>query len=1197
MKRLLVVASLGAVLGCAQQPAADTTDVASRTQGLAPANDRCTAPQALTANTPVLGTTVDANDDFTCHFLFGPDVVYSFTPTTTGAFRATATQLDAGPSDGGGFFCTNDGGCFQPFRPFVYLTDASCDGGQCRSTFRPGPVTFRASAGSTQFVVVDSYGGSVGGDFSLVVSSFVPTANDTCASPVPLTLGTTVAVDVSSAFDDAFGGSADAGSFCGVQGYDDVTFSFTPAVTGRYRFQSQGGLVSLSTGICGASCAPISSVVEANLNAGVTSFVIVDGYGSGPSTIRVDQLVVPANDTCANAQTVTLGVPVSGTTEGASIDLVCTTYTGPDVFFRFTPPSTGAYAAQASLVSQDGGFGFFTLGVAPGSCAADAGTTLCSERYAAQPYAFRATANVPVSLLVQTAFMSAPFQFVVNAITPPANDTCASPTALSAGVPVAVSLDDALDDLPANGTGGTLDGGFVGSCGDTGVADVVFSFTPSTTGRYRFQGPYSLSVGSGICGSSCFTRGFSALDVDLTAGATVFITVESSYPQSGTLRVDPIVVPANDRCVNGQTLTLGVPVSGTTAGASIDGLCLNSLDVFYRFTPAVTGTYSASVATADGGYVTIGVARNCGTDAGSPFDGGFDRCEVGSDRINFRGTASTPVNVVVMTSFSEASFQVQVNAITPPTNDTCSAPVALTVGTPVSVSFQNAFDDPFAEPDSGSPGALSDGGFLTGDGGFAVVDGGSSFSCGSGGYPDLVFSFTPSTTGRYEFQGPADLRLGSGTCGSSCFRYGYGSLIVDLTAGTTVWLVAEGGSWVSGVVRVDPLVIPTNDRCEQPLPVTAGVSVSGTTRGASDDFSCGFNGYGPDVVYSFTPNVSGVFRARAVGPSDGGFVGTSWRTASCDGGCLSSTGTVRTTSGTPSFVVVDTNYPGAAFQLTVNQVTPLPNDTCASPVALVLNTPVTTIIANAIDDFPGAGGSGDGGFGCGFAGYTDVVFSFTAPTTDDYLVVADNAAIVSSTACVGSCSYPSYGSTFVTLSAGETRYFIIEGFAETATITVSRYVPFDGGVRFDGGFASDAGVPPLVDAGVTVDGGARDGGAGGGAAGGGSAGGTATAGGSAAGGSAGGTATAGGSAAGGSAGGTATAGGSAAGGSAGGTATAGGSAGGTATAGGSAAGGSAGGTAGGGSMGGTGCGCTTTDPATMFSFMLLALGVLSKRRR
>ncbi len=1139
----LVIASL--MVGCAQElPSSGPMEVGAVTQALAPANDRCDAPQALTLGTRVTGTTLEAANDFDCYFSWGPDVVYSFTPLSSGAFRAVAASPDGGSfGNDAGYVCV-DGGCFYPFQPSVYLRGPTCDAGTCGVNLpATSAINFRATSGTTAFIVVDSSGSSLGGDFSLQVSSLVPVANDSCANPAVLPLGTTVSVDFSSALDDSFG--PDGG--CGSVPFPDVVYSFTPPTTGRYRFTASNGALTLSRGTCGSSCTGPNSVSVADLVAGTPIFLIVDG-ATAQVTLRVDPVIVPPNDLCANALPLALATPLQGTTTGASVDVECNSfYRGPDVYYRFTPPTSGAYRVTATTPPLDGGSNTFSIGVGPGSCAGDAGPTTCFDPFSSQGAAFRGTANTPVTISVATPYGESPFQLVVNAMTPPINDSCASPTQLSVGVPVAVSLTEALDDFG----GGASDAG-VSACGNAGVPDVVFSFLPSTTGRYRFQTPFEAFLSAGSCGTGCTRRTFGSFDADLTAGVTAFLVVETSFLQSGSIRVDPVVVPPNDLCVNALPVMPGVAVSGTTVGAGADSVCAQGIDVFYRFTPATTGAYSARLNAADGGYGWVAIARGC-TAGGLDGGGGGGACQSNySPQLNFRAVANDVLNVVVSTSSEGSGFQLALDAITPPVNDTCASPLALTVGSPLNVSFANAFDDPFPEVDAGVSPTLPDGGLAsTGDGG-AGADGGFVARCGYS-EPDLVFSFTPASSGRFEFQGPAWLSLSEGVCGQSCFRFDYGSLIADLVGGRTYWLIAEGQASMTGVVRVDPLVIPANDRCEAPQLVTAGVAITGSTRGASDDFRCGFGGYGPDVVYQFTPSASGVYRASAI---DGG--GTWWRTASCDGGCLSSTPSVRATGGTPYFIAVETGYPGAAFELRVDPVVAQTNDTCTTPMPLILDTPVTANFRDAVDDFPGSLG-GDGGSACGYTGYADLSFSFTAPSADSYVLTTGSSLVSSSSSCGVSCGFLSYGSTFLSLSAGQTVFFVVEGLGNFDTISILRRSSFDGGLSGqDGGF-----TPPLTDAGVGTGGGSAGGGsaAGGGSSGGGS------------------PTDAGSSTGGGSAGGGAAAGGAAAGG--------------TSSAGGAAA---AGGSAGGGEPSGSGCGCSTTNPtAVLFgAFLLLSL---ARRRR
>ena len=133
------------LVGCSQpEPVAQTEPVSSRIDALAPPNDRCSSPSPLSLGVSTAGTTVEATNDFSCGFLTGPDVFYSFTAPFSGAFRASVVAGDAGVSDGGFFF------------PYAYVIEGSCDAGVCRGGSSSQSTNFRANAGGSTFVVVDT---------------------------------------------------------------------------------------------------------------------------------------------------------------------------------------------------------------------------------------------------------------------------------------------------------------------------------------------------------------------------------------------------------------------------------------------------------------------------------------------------------------------------------------------------------------------------------------------------------------------------------------------------------------------------------------------------------------------------------------------------------------------------------------------------------------------------------------------------------------------------------------------------------------------------------------------------------------------------------------------------------------------------------------------------------------------------------
>ena len=123
---------------------------------------------------------------------------------------------------------------------------------------------------------------------------------------------------------------------------------------------------------------------------------------------------------------------------------------------------------------------------------------------------------------------------------------------------------------------------------------------------------------------------------------------------------------------------------------------------------------------------------------------------------------------------------------------------------------------------------------------------------------------------------------------------------------------------------------------------------------------------------------------------------------SCVSEALQATITTQLNSGTQYYIVVwqfGTVAPTAgntAVQLRVSPVAPPANDTCASATALALNTPVSGTTFAASNDYQLSGAGCFTGVGqiASVAGGRDVVYSFTAPTTDTYSFKVSNFSTI-----------------------------------------------------------------------------------------------------------------------------------------------------------------------------------------------------------
>jgi hypothetical protein len=141
------------------------------------------------------------------------------------------------------------------------------------------------------------------------------------------------------------------------------------------------------------------------------------------------------------------------------------------------------------------------------------------------------------------------------------------------------------------------------------------------------------------------------------------------------------------------------------------------------------------------------------------------------------------------------------------------------------------------------------------------------------------------------------------------------------------------------------------------------------------------------IYTSSTSNCGGTYSEIPVGADTDGCDDDS-----CASEAFQSVITTRLNSGTTYFIVVwqvGSAPPLAgntAVQLRVNRTLPPSNDSCASPVALTLNTPVNGTTNAALDDYELSGSACFTGVGqtASTAIGRDVVFSFIAPSAANY---------------------------------------------------------------------------------------------------------------------------------------------------------------------------------------------------------------------
>ncbi|MBP7147259.1 MAG: DUF11 domain-containing protein [Acidobacteria bacterium] len=239
--------------------------------------------------------------------------------------------------------------------------------------------------------------------------------------------------------------------------------------------------------------------------------------------------------------------------------------------------------------------------------------------------------------------------------------------------------------------------------------------------------------------------------------STAPIVPGSDYFVLGNEALPPLP-PPNDDCSNAVTiptasfpvLTDTVDVTAATTTGDPAFCATTSHTAWYTFTPTVSATYtvtscqaSAPGTTATDTVLGVYTAASCG----GPFttigcNDNDSSCTGGTTRSTVTTTlyAGTTYYIVVgtagTTTPSPGAIQLAVSQLLPPAHDSCSAPVALALDTPLAGTTVNAIDD--YELAAGSTCFTSQGQY------------GQTASTAPG--RDVVYSFTAPEDGRYSFR-------------------------------------------------------------------------------------------------------------------------------------------------------------------------------------------------------------------------------------------------------------------------------------------------------------------------------------------------------------------------------------------------------------------------------------------------------------
>ncbi len=216
----------------------------------------------------------------------------------------------------------------------------------------------------------------------------------------------------------------------------------------------------------------------------------------------------------------------------------------------------------------------------------------------------------------------------------PANDLCSQAQIVSVpGLGVAVTI---------NGSTLNATSDISQTCGLSDNVDVWYSFTAPAAGLWTFDTINSILFDTSLaiyssCGGTrlaCnddidFANNYywSAITMTMSLNQTVKIRVSANNSDSDIFKLNIVGADsnANNFCSTAANLTLNQPVSGTTLNATTDFAIASNLcgsfvgsrggrDVFYAFTPAVTGPVKFSLCSS-GFDTTLALLTNC---SGSP---------------------------------------------------------------------------------------------------------------------------------------------------------------------------------------------------------------------------------------------------------------------------------------------------------------------------------------------------------------------------------------------------------------------------------------------------------------------------------------------------------------------------------------------------------------------------------------------------
>ena len=203
------------------------------------------------------------------YYMSGDDVFYAYTPAATGTYRVSLTGISASYS---GLHIWD--GCIDG------ATAPACIGFNGSAATTDKVIDVDLTAGTTYYIAISTWATPQSTAYTLSID-LAPPANDECAAPMALTLGTEMAFDNTGATDSGV-------DSCYTGTVSDLWYSFVAPASGEIEIIVGGANQYALFSDCTTEVSCGTSVNT--VTAGNTYYVSVtdDGTVPGASTLRVD---------------------------------------------------------------------------------------------------------------------------------------------------------------------------------------------------------------------------------------------------------------------------------------------------------------------------------------------------------------------------------------------------------------------------------------------------------------------------------------------------------------------------------------------------------------------------------------------------------------------------------------------------------------------------------------------------------------------------------------------------------------------------------------------------------------------------------------------------------------------------------------------------------------------------------------------